>query len=97
MESDVGIACGACDAWCPLGTSVCIACGYDVSYLGQTAPPGVESSRSVLSETGFLAGPPQPAGPESTAGASVRPVIMAGAPQRLDAVAVTAGPARRPA
>ena len=61
MESDVGIACGACDAWCPLGTSVCSACGHDVSYLGQTAPPGVESSRSVLSETGFSPGPAQPA------------------------------------
>jgi pSer/pThr/pTyr-binding forkhead associated (FHA) protein len=63
MESDVGIVCGSCDCWSALGNEHCAACGHALSYLGQTAPSRVESSRSMVSETGFSAAKPHAASP----------------------------------
>src|SRR5215813_10080899 len=55
MEPDVGTACGACDTLNSLRAVVCLACGQDLTYFGSPAAPRVESSGSVVSETGFLA------------------------------------------
>lgn len=60
MKLDVGIACGECDALNPLTAGVCLACGHDLTYFGQRAPERVESSGSVVSETGFSAAQARP-------------------------------------
>ena len=49
METAVGIACGACNAWNPLATTECGSCGHDVSYLGTHKPARAEGRRSVVS------------------------------------------------
>src|ERR1700759_2157433 len=53
MELDVGIACGACDTLNSLRAGVCLDCGHDLTYFGAPPPERVESSGSVVSETGF--------------------------------------------
>ncbi len=49
METAVGIACGACDAWNALSATACGLCGHDVSYLGEQKPARAEPRRSVVS------------------------------------------------
>ncbi len=55
METDVGIACGACDAWSPLTRPSCSACGHDLTSLAELPLPGDRPARSVVSEAGEAA------------------------------------------
>jgi pSer/pThr/pTyr-binding forkhead associated (FHA) protein len=50
MESQVGIACGQCDAWNALSLSSCNTCGHEISYLGENKPNDRDSDRSVISK-----------------------------------------------
>ncbi len=39
MESDIGIACGACDSFGPMGTEQCPACGHDLALFTRPSAP----------------------------------------------------------
>jgi pSer/pThr/pTyr-binding forkhead associated (FHA) protein/RNA polymerase subunit RPABC4/transcription elongation factor Spt4 len=55
METDVGFACGACDAWSPLDQTSCPACGHDLTTLGEVPQGGDQAGRSVVSGAGEAA------------------------------------------
>src|SRR5690349_8359012 len=54
MEEDVGIACGACDTFSPMGTERCSICGHDLALFtspvideGEAVPITVEEEDSM--------------------------------------------------
>jgi pSer/pThr/pTyr-binding forkhead associated (FHA) protein/RNA polymerase subunit RPABC4/transcription elongation factor Spt4 len=54
MEEDIGIACGACDTFSPMGTERCPSCGHDLALFSRGAP-----MEAVASVSAPAAAPPQ--------------------------------------
>ena len=60
MDFDIGIACGECDAYSPIGTSACTACGNNLSLHGQTTAKVESGDAAVPTATGALSEPSPP-------------------------------------
>src|SRR5687768_12839784 len=49
MEEDIGIACGRCDTFSPMGTERCPVCDHDLALFTRAAPAKAQS-RALPSE-----------------------------------------------
>ena len=67
MEFEIGIACGACDTYNPIGTARCLACGNDLALVSRgnsrtnpnfRAVPQPEAERSATTEPAGLPAEP---------------------------------------
>jgi pSer/pThr/pTyr-binding forkhead associated (FHA) protein len=64
MSFEIGIACGACDTWNPLGTSTCTTCAHDLALQGgrsasETKPESKSEHKVSADRPGIPAAGPQ--------------------------------------
>lgn len=77
MESGIGVACGGCDAFNPMGTPSCVSCGHDLTLFGADA--GVKGAQDFDAHGPTTVG--QPAPDIASVGAPLPSVAADGAPE----------------
>jgi pSer/pThr/pTyr-binding forkhead associated (FHA) protein/RNA polymerase subunit RPABC4/transcription elongation factor Spt4 len=60
MEEDIGIACGRCDTFSPMGADFCRACGNPLALFGRDVAAGEAQAESVSAPHNTEAPPPGP-------------------------------------